>query len=275
MRTILSYVKGQKRSDVSNIEIPSMGTGLVSETDLKGDTLEGIILKRIKPWIGKSVQDIIDYYQPGLMVNAKDINYVVSCLIVSEGKYNGRGKQHIEKADEFVKSGLRLKTIPVFSNNRLKEAMSYENIDYEELYHNDNWFDSTTYELFSSRFLFMVFRHPNIQSGSFHFDYGPMILEKAFFWTMPQKDLKIAEEYWQDIRKHVLRNEIGLDYFWKAGWSNKMVSTFMSVQRGQKTVILEPQIILMEEKRINTVIGLIKNTLQTLLKAINKYVYTE
>ena len=60
----------------------------------------------------------------------------------------------------FVKSGLRLKTIPVFSNNRLKEAMSYENIDYEELYNNDNWFDSTTYELFSSRFLFMVFRHP-------------------------------------------------------------------------------------------------------------------
>ena len=120
-----------------------MGTGLVSETDLKGDTLEGIILKRIKPWIGKSVQGIIDYYQPGLMVNAKDINYVVSCLIVSEGKYNGRGKQHIERADEFVKSGLRLKTIPVFSNNRLKEAMSYENIDYEELYNNDNWFDST------------------------------------------------------------------------------------------------------------------------------------
>ncbi len=238
MRTILSYVKDQKRSDVSNIEIPSMGTGLVSETDLKGDTLEGIILKRIKPWIGKSVQDIIDYYQPGLMVNAKDINYVVSCLIVSDGKYNGRGKQHIEKADEFVKSGLRLKTIPVFSNNRLKEAMSYENIDYEELYHNDNWFDSTTYELFSSRFLFMVFRHPNIQSGSFHFDYGPMILEKAFFWTMPQNDLKIAEEYWQDIRKHVLRNEIGLDYFWKAGWSNKNGKHFHVRPKGTKNSYL-------------------------------------
>ena len=203
MRTILSYVKDQKRSDVSNIEIPSIATGLVSETDLKGDTLEGIILK-----------------------------------IVSDGKYNGRGKQHIEKADEFVKSGLRLKTIPVFSNNRLKEAMSYENIDYEELYNNDNWFDSTTYELFSSRFLFMVFRHPNIQSGSFHFDYGPMILEKAFFWTMPQKDLKIAEEYWQDIRKHVLRNEIGLDYFWKAGWSNKNGKHFHVRPKGTKNSYL-------------------------------------
>ena len=122
MRTILSYVKDQKRSDVSNIEIPSIATGLVSETDLKGDTLEGIILKRIKPWIGKSVQDIIDYYQPGLMVNAKDINYVVSCLIVSDGKYNGRGKQHIAQADEFVKSGLRMKTITVFSNNSITEA---------------------------------------------------------------------------------------------------------------------------------------------------------
>ena len=49
----------------------------------------------------------------------------------------------------------------------------------------------------------------------------------------------------------------------------------MSVQRVQKTVILEPQIILMEGKRINTVIGLTKNTLQTLLKTINKHVYKE
>ena len=238
MRTILSYVKDQKRSDVSNIEIPSIETGLVSEADLRENSLENIILKRIERWIGKSVQDIIDYYEPGLIVNAKDINYVVSCLIVSDGKYNGRGKKHIERADEFVKSGLRLKTIPVYSNNRLKEAMSYENIDYEELYHNDNWFDSTTYELFSGRFLFMVFRHPNIQSGSFHFDYGPMILEKAFFWTMPQEDLKIAEEYWQDIRKHVLRNEIGLDYFWKAGWSNKNGKHFHVRPKGTKNSYL-------------------------------------
>ena len=107
MRTILSYVKDQKRSDVSNIEIPSIEAGLVSEADLRENSLENIILKRIERWIGKSVQDIIDYYEPSLMVNAKDINYVVSCMIVSDGKYNGRGKKHIERADEFVKSGLR------------------------------------------------------------------------------------------------------------------------------------------------------------------------
>ncbi len=238
MRTVLSYVKDQEKSDVSNIEIPSIATGLVTEADLKENTLESIILKRIEPWIGKSIQDIIDYYQPGLMVNAKDINYVASCMIISDGTYNGRGKKHIENADEFVKSGLRLKTIPLFSDNRLKEAMSYENIDYEELYHNENWFDSTTYELFSSRFLFMVFRHPNISKGSFHYDYGPMILEKAFFWTMPQKDLKIAEEYWQDIRKHVKNNEIGLDHFWKAGWSKKNGKHFHVRPKGTKNSYL-------------------------------------
>ena len=238
MRTVLSYVKDQEKSDVSNIEIPSIATGLVTEADLKENTLDSIILKRIEPWIGKSIQDIIDYYQPGLMVNAKDINYVASCMIISDGTYNGRGKKHIENADEFVKSGLRLKTIPLFSDNRLKEAMSYENIDYEELYHNENWFDSTTYELFSSRFLFMVFRHPNISKGSFHYDYGPMILEKAFFWTMPQKDLKIAEEYWQDIRKHVKNNEIGLDHFWKAGWSKKNGKHFHVRPKGTKNSYL-------------------------------------
>ena len=116
--------------------------------------------------------------------------------------------------------------------------MSYENIDYEELYHNENWFDSTTYELFSSRFLFMVFRHPNISKGSFHYDYGPMILEKAFFWTMPQKDLKIAEEYWQDIRKHLKNNEIGLDHFWKAGWSKKNGKHFHVRPKGTKNSYL-------------------------------------
>ena len=238
MRTVLSYVKDQEKSDVSNIEIPSIATGLVTEADLKENTLESIILKRIEPWIGKSIQDTIDYYQPGLMVNAKDINYVASCMIISDGTYNGRGKKHIENADEFVKSGLRLKTIPLFSDNRLKEAMSYENIDYEELYHNENWFDSTTYELFSSRFLFMVFRHPNISKGSFHYDYGPMILEKAFFWTMPQKDLKIAEEYWQDIRKHLKNNEIGLDHFWKACWSKKNGKHFHVRPKGTKNSYL-------------------------------------
>ncbi|HAZ52531.1 MAG TPA: hypothetical protein DCY66_12795 [Bacteroides sp.] len=152
---------------------------------------------------------------PSATPEAKDINYVVCCLIASNGKYSGRGKEHIENAEEFQKSGLRLKTIPSYANGKLKESMSFENINYEEIYNNGNWFDSTTYELFTSRFLFAVFQHPTINSGSFQGHKGELVLKSVFYWTMPQKDLDVAEKYWQSIRKSVLANKIYLDSFWK------------------------------------------------------------
>ena len=75
---------------------------------------------------------------------------------------------------------LRLKTIPVFSNNRLKEAMSYENIDYEELYNNDNGLIQQPMNFLSAD-SFYGFSSSEYSVRKFHFDYGPMILEKAFF----------------------------------------------------------------------------------------------
>lgn len=216
MRTILDYIKRKGQSAVSNIDFSTISNGLLSTSQLKKHSFEQIILDRFKLWLGKSINEIIAHYSPKTDTKAKDINYVAACLIASDGKLNGRGNQHIENTDEFKKSGLRFKTIPTYSNGRVKEAMSYENIDYEEIYDNDDWLESTTYELFSSRFIFLVFKHPTISSGSFHYDYGPMILDKMFFWTMPNKDLEVAEEYWSDIRHHVLNNEIGLEYFWKA-----------------------------------------------------------
>lgn len=215
MRTILEYIKKTGEKAVSNIEIAPVQNSLFTTVQLKSNNFEQLLLDRFRPWKGKSISEIIEYYNPKLDIRAKDINYVAACLIASDGKLNGRGSQHIEDADEFKKSGLRFKTIPVFSTYKVKENMSFENIDFEEIYNNDNWLDSKVYELFTSRFLFLVFRHPTIKTGGFHYDYGPMILEDVFFWTMPIKDLDTAELYWEDIRKHVLNNEINLKYFWK------------------------------------------------------------
>lgn len=215
MRTILDYIKRSGKSSVSNIDIGRASNGLFTAAQLEKSDFEQLLLDRFKPWLGKTVSEIINHFAPGMNLKSKDINYVASCLIASNGKLNGRGNGHIELTEEFQKSGLRFKTIPTYSTYKVKENMSFENIDYEEVYDNDNWFDSEVYELYTSRFLFLVFRHPEISSGSFHYDYGNMVLEKVFFWTMPQKDLDVAEEYWEDIRAHVVKNEIGLRYFWK------------------------------------------------------------
>ena len=236
MRTVLDYVKETGNTAVSNIELPSLRDGLFTANELEKNDIEDLILGRLRKWYGKSISEIMAYYNPKANTEDYAINYRAASAIISDGIY-GCGKDGfgvIEKAEEFEKSGLRLKTIPMYKSGKLKEHMSYENIDYEEIYSNDNWFDSTTYDLFTSRFLFVVFQHPTIDSGSFKDDKKSQILKCAFFWTMPQKDIDIAEEYWEDIRKQVLANKICLDNFWSSEWSEKNDKNFHVRPKGTR-----------------------------------------
>lgn len=79
----------------------------------------------------------------------------------------------------------------------------------------EEWTGSRLYELFTSRFLFVVFRQTGntcqVSRGKPEPEYR---LEKVAFWTMPQADLAIARQYWTDIRQNVLANHISPQYFW-------------------------------------------------------------
>lgn len=228
MRTILDYIVEKGKTAVCNFELPSSRSSLFTIKELENNDIESLILDRLKKWYGKSISEIMATYNPNANTEDYAINYRTASAIISDGLYgcgkNGYG--FIEQSEEFEKSGLRLKTISEYKDGRLKEHMSYENIDYEEIFSNDNWLDSTTYELFTSRFLFVVFQHPTINSGSFKGHKNDLVLKHAFFWTMPQEDLNIAEEYWQDIRQHVLANEISLKKFWSCKWSEKNNKNF-------------------------------------------------
>ena len=105
-----------------------------------------------------------------------------------------------------------MKTIRVQANGRIKEAMSFENIDYIEVAECDDWFESRLYELYSSRFMFVIFKEQND---------GTFVLDDVFFWTMPQKDLEWAEQYWNHIRECVLAGHISEKYWWKGADKKK------------------------------------------------------
>lgn len=217
MRTILDYIRSQESRAVSNVDSVSPDMGLVSTEQLRHSSFEEILLGRFAPFIGKSVKEIMDVFMPDANLAAKDINYRAACLIASQGMCNGMGSNKIEHTDEFRKSGIVMKTIPTYANGKIKESMSFRNIDYEEVFSNDQWIDSELYEIFTGRFLMVQFRHPTINSGSFVGHSGELVLEKVFFWTMPQEDLAVAERYWENIRRNVRNNEIFLDRFWPAG----------------------------------------------------------
>lgn len=109
-----------------------------------------------------------------------------------------------------------MKTVRVQKNGCIKESMSFENIEYQEVHDCNEWYDSRLYELYSSRFLFVVFKETDgeitLSDGNKESRY---VLDDVFFWTMPQADLDVAKEYWENIRQCVINNTISPDYFWK------------------------------------------------------------
>lgn len=216
MRYILKHViasgnnffTNYQKTDISNYEI-------VSTKELYGSSFEKIILNRFSQFYGLNYIEICS--KLGIVpYQAKNKYADIAGLIASNSK-----SKRISNAEEFVKSGIMMKTIRLRKNGMPKEAMSFKNIDYQEVYDNDNWFESEAYEIFTNRFLFVVFKPVHGETITVHNnktnhdDIEPAyVLEKVFFWTMSSENLDAAEKYWQHIRDNVLSNKINLYDFW-------------------------------------------------------------
>ena len=222
MRTVLQYVVTSKEKAVTNFTLHK--EQLVSEKDLTTETFDDILLRRFKPYISKEYHIIANELGVDISNNPKNKYAMIANSIASNGKYS-----NINRSEEFLKAGLTMKTIRIEYNGAIKEAMSFENIDYIEIAECDNWFESRLYELFSSRFMFVVYREQ--QEGSENY-----ALDDVFFWTMPQADLSLAENYWEHIRTNVINEQISQEYWWKAKDKKK----FHVRPKAQKSTDLAP-----------------------------------
>lgn len=208
MRTILQYVIESGENAVCNFEM-SVHNQLVSSGDLRRQTFDNILLQRVSHYLGKDYMAIAQEKNIDLSNNPKNKFSIIANALIGE-----RRCFNVNRSEEFLKAGLTMKTIRVQANGNIKEAMSFENIDYLEVAECDNWYDSRLYELFSSRFLFIIFKEQTQGKD----DY---VLHQAFFWTMPQEDLETAEEFWQHIRSNVLDGKIEAKYWWKGADKRK------------------------------------------------------
>lgn len=222
MRTILEFVKACGDNAVANFEIS--GECLVSAEELSEQSFDKIIEKRVAPYLGKSYEAIAVERGLDLSNNPKNKFAMIANAIVGT-----QNCANVNRSEEFMKAGLTMKTIRVQSNGSIKEAMSFENIDYMEVAECDNWFDSRLYEMFSGRFMFVVFREQ-------HHNMGDYVLDDVFFWTMPLQDLELAETYWEHIKQNVLVNHISEEYWWKGSDRRK----FHVRPKGQKSTDMTP-----------------------------------
>lgn len=215
MRTVLDYIKESGKTATTNIaEIAQRDEALVSMSQLRSRSFEDIIKDRFKPYLGLNYLQICE--KMGIEPSKAKNRIALICDIIVSGKDPTEKVGNVNRSEEFLKAGITMKTISAYSTGKVKESMSFENINYREVYDNDEWTDSRLYELFSSRFLMVVFRQPK-EDAVKEYNIDKTILSDVFFWTMPQSDLNVAEEYWDNIKENVMDGDIHLNAFWKIG----------------------------------------------------------
>ena len=216
MRYILRHIDGTGKDSFTNYtEEEKTGLELVSKTELQDQSFEDVILRRFAPFIGKDYLQICDML--GMEPYAAKSKYAdVGALIASGSK-----SKRLETSEEFIKSGITMKTIRLNQKGMPEESMSFRNIDYCEVYDNSEWTESELYEIFTNRFLFVVFeRDGDNEISIFNNRTKQIVTEKSyklasvFFWTMPPEDLEAANAYWENIRQAVLTDNISPDSFW-------------------------------------------------------------
>jgi DNA mismatch repair protein MutH len=158
----------------------------------RGETFEELIERRMKPYYGKTVAQIVKKLGVELNPSSKDFSYHVCRAILGV-----RSK----RIQEFENAGVSLKTIALEANrDYIVQSMSFPYIRFVEIV-NHSWEGSDWYNLLTSKFFFVVFRKSS-DDVKHH-----MKLEKVFFWNMPRADLAIAEELWCDTKKKFVRGD--------------------------------------------------------------------
>lgn len=201
MRTILQQVVESKQQAITNDA--TISAELINKDALSKSDFEQLLLDRFTSFKGKQYTAIANELGVNIDNNPKNKFSIIANAIASEKKI-----ANINQSEEFKKAGLTMKTIRLQANGKIKESMSFENIDYTEVAECDEWYDSRLYELFSSRFMFVIYRE-------LHDKQGDYMLDKVFFWTMPTTDLETAELYWKHIREVVMNDHIGNGEWWE------------------------------------------------------------
>lgn len=214
MRILLDEVKKNSRNGAyCNFDVRKSGLEqLFTVDELRDRTVDSILVDRFAPYYGKT------YSEMCVMLGINPLLSKSKYFILANRIAGNASVSNVNRSEEFKKSGLTMKTVRVGRSGAVKESMSFENIDYQEIYDCVEWTDSRLYELFTSRFLFVIYRETGsfltLQDGKLEPEYG---LERVAFWTMPQDDLETAREYWENIRKCVKDNCIDLKHFWSIG----------------------------------------------------------
>ncbi len=164
-----------------------------------GQDVESAILSRINAYLGTTTIGIcerlnLDGKFGGKSGNSRRIRAFLDSI--SMELYG----LPIEDLELFRKSGFRICVSRILKNNQAAESVSFPAFEYAEVADETEWEDSSLYQDLVKRFLFVFLRDDE--------DDSCPRLDKAVFWSMPEKDLDITQPVWADTVRLIKENRL-------------------------------------------------------------------
>lgn len=150
-------------------------------------SFEDYVVNRINEYRGYKVSDLCKGFNVNVEKRPKNLGAILAYRILGI-----KGN----KAEEFEKANIVLKTIRIEKNNKIKEHMSFPTFKYKELVE-ETWEDSTFGNyLRETRFLFVVYKF----DGN-----NELRLRGCQFWNIPYADLEgNVKKVWKETKKIIM-----------------------------------------------------------------------
>lgn len=166
---------------LNNFIIPGKNTyePIVSETSEK--SFEEYVIDKVSKYKDYSEKELYDLFNIDLNKRPKNLGAMLAYRILGI-----KGN----KAEEFEKAGIVVKTIRIENNNKIKENMSFPTFKFKKLIE-ETWEDSTFCNyLANTKFFFIVYKYD---------ENNVLRLKGCQFWNIPYNDLNgNVKDVWEE-----------------------------------------------------------------------------
>lgn len=175
---------------LNNYIIPSVATSSARASKIDTIINDGQIVSfdkyvydKIAEYRGCSIEELCNKFNIPADTPAKNLGALIAYRILGV-KSNS--------AEEFIKAGIKVKTIRVNTNNTITESMSFPAMSFEKIA-SEEWEDSDFYQLLTeTKFFFVVFKYD---------ENNTLRLLGCKFWNIPGSDLQEVESVWNKTKQ--------------------------------------------------------------------------
>ena len=169
---------------------------ITDASELKEKTFEKIVQEKFKPFIGMTINEIRQE-----LMETEDYDSWTSKETMDKAEFARTTYAMLginsPKAEEFVKANIYVKTLRINQDFSMDENISFSAFEFSDLME-EEWETSSAYkEMVDRKFLWSIFKH----DGNDYIFYG------VKFWSIPQSDISIIRQGWEDI-KDIIKNGV-------------------------------------------------------------------